>query len=1349
MKKFLPLIFLLFILLKGQAQNTATSLWTQAFGIQDTVLKIPTTFDLSDNILVAGSTIDSVTGANIVLNKYTGGGVPIWTVSYTSSGFHRDQATAIAVDSSNNIILGGFTYTNGTNNYDFLVLKYDSTGTLLWSYTYNGTGSAADIISAIALNGSDVYVTGASYGSLTGFDFTTIKLNHNGVVLWNSSYHYLGNDLPFDIDVSGSKAIVNGGSQSTLTDWDRAQLVYNIATGIPDDTARTSGTGVGFDHASQAVTDVQGYLYITGAYANLGTGFDYKTIKMDQLGNVKWVSSYDGGVAGDDMAESVGVDFYGNVYVTGKSMNSSFNLDYCTIKYDSLGNEVWVKRYNHGHDDIPHRLIVGDDNNVYITGESGNGSNMDFATLGYNDMGDVLWETRFNGAYNGDDIATGLEKNGGPVLVSGQSRINATTWQYFTIAYGEATYDEIPDAFSEQPGSTLYYPNNGQLANDTGGTISYINFYSQNQSPAMYFNNSNVSYVFSKIDDDSTTTDTLHRVDMNFMHPGITPPDEELYPVGKEKAYSQNFYLPHCSSGVIDLHGFNTLFVEMLYKGVDLYFTSNQAGAKHYFVISGNNMHNIVMRFTGADSISHSPGTYSIHTSAGTLQYDSLVAYEVDALGAVIPNTMQAVDIYADTANGHWHFYPLTYNTSNTLIIMAKQNAQMSGCSAIPGDLTQGNIFHSTFYGETTSGIGIEDNNDYTTGMTTDDEGNVYVTGFTNSVGFPTSTGAHQISLTGLKEGVLYCFDNNMVRKWATFMGGSNDDTLTCVTFNPNDNNIYFGGTTASSNLVCWNTLTNAYFDDSYNGGQDAIFASCQQDGTMNLITHVGGSSYDKAMGICVTGDQVMLTGNTKSTNISTNCTPPSNSSFPTCSTSGNFVKAANSGGQDIFLMKFENDNSLIWSTLIGSSADDKVYDIEPYPVFRGTGSYFYLSGETQKTSNTGPFDGSVLTNGDLPLNEVSSSTYFQSMAGGFVMEFDNLGNMVWGTTLNGTKDIQTLTFANTSIYLAGVSNASTVVNSCTESSSGVSVCYTSGEFNKNSGNLYFGRFNTVGELTYSTLYNAEVNIWSGYPFDHHLDKVIDMDANENGDVFILTVGVENPSFPSTNFETATPVWSGCYHQPNSIIGTYGDQYDCALLSFSKDNQRNWATFFGGGSYLSSGMGIDYPMFTEFPGAIACFEDKDLFIAGYSGKECSTFPLIDAGMTPTGQAYFYDDLPNSYQTTNVITAHADYDAFITKFDMAAVEVGVKERNSEKVFRNAVYPTITDNYINILLDANFSNSVSIELVNPSGNIISGSSVKLNGSIQSVRWDLSSLAKGIYLIRIYGEEGNSESFKIIKK
>jgi len=1339
---------LIFVSNVSQAQHLAIPAWTNGFGIQDTNLFTPMTTDNYGNVYVGGFSIDTISGADIAIVKYNSYGDTVYTASYTSAGSYRDQATCLALDTNYNLYVGGFSYVSSTNKYDYIVIKYDSVGSQQWVYTFNGTGSLNDGVTAIKTYNNDIYLTGTTTGTTTALDYTTIKLNPSGVLQWQNTYHYLFADIPFDIAIRDTSVFIIGGSQSSLTNWDYATLIYSVS-GITIDTLRITGTGVGFDHASQVVTDALGYVYITGAVVNTGTGLDFKTIKLDLTGNIIWIKSFDY-VGLDDIAKSIEVDINGNVYVGGQVKNANGNFDYFLIKYDSGGSELWTKIFDEGNDDKLSKITIDEYANVYITGSSSNGNNNDFSTVAYSTDGDSLFSIGYNGIFNGNDEATDIKVEKGVIYVTGNTEISIGVYEYKTIAYTSTKYvpTNDPNTFTAS-NSLLFEENKGQLIGTDRRKVPNVKFFAPLNHPPLFFSPDTVHFLFGQHDTITGNVDTTKRVDMRFIGGKA-----KFYPSGQADDY-QNYYLAHCPKGINNVRSYQTLYTPTIYKGVSAEFKLSNMGLNIYITADKKiNTDSLTFYFQGADSIYiDSVGSLRIASNGLEEYFLAPSIWQEDISGNLYFGASAEYEIIAANA-----IKISVYNINielKTKIGMKKM--QMSGCSGIPNEMNQGNIFHSTFYGQTTADIGYEDNNDYSTAMTIDNEGNIYTTGFTNSLAFPIYTssnpGPFQSNFAGSKDGFIISFDNNMVRRWTTHIGGTGADSLICATYNPNDENIYFGGTSSSTNLPCdvYNSnLTNAYFDNSYNGNQDAVFGSCDKVGAMQLVTYIGGSGYDKAMGICVAGDVIMVTGNTKSTNITSSCTAPSSGAFPTCGTAGNFVKTANSGGQDIFLMKFEPNNSLSWSTLIGSSADDKVFDIEPYPVFRSssTANFFYLCGETQKNSNSGPFNGSVLTNGDMPLKEIAGNSFFQSKAGGLILEFNNLGDMVWGTTVNGTKNIQTLTYANSSLYVAGLSNASNVVNTCVESSSGLSICNQSGEYTNTTGNLYIGRFNTGGELIYSTLYNSAIDIWNGYTFDLSLDKVIDMDANDNGDVFILAVGVSNP-LSSNNFEPASPIWSGTYYQSTSIIGTYGDQYDCAIISFNSDNQRNWASFFGGGSYLNSGLGFDYPQFSEFPSAIACFENKDLFIAGYSGKECITFPLVDAGITPTGQAYFYDDIANSMETTGSVTAHADYDVFITKFDMASVNVGIKNNESKNVTYNKVYPSVTDNITNVYLSSKFSNRVTLTIIDIQGKEMYIQNVNLNNLDKTLTIDLSAFTNGIYLLRIQGEKANSESFKIIKK
>ncbi len=103
-----------------------------------------------------------------------------WVARYNGPGNDEDWAYAIALDNSGNIYVTGASW-GLTTDYDYATVKYDSSGVEQWVVRYNGLGNVWDYASAIALdNSGNVYVTGRSWGSGTNADYGTVKYDSSG-----------------------------------------------------------------------------------------------------------------------------------------------------------------------------------------------------------------------------------------------------------------------------------------------------------------------------------------------------------------------------------------------------------------------------------------------------------------------------------------------------------------------------------------------------------------------------------------------------------------------------------------------------------------------------------------------------------------------------------------------------------------------------------------------------------------------------------------------------------------------------------------------------------------------------------------------------------------------------------------------------------------------------------------------------------------------------------------------------------------------------------------------------------------------------------------------------------------
>jgi len=99
-----------------------------------------------------------------------------WVARYDGPGNTTDVANALVLDGAGNVYVTGGSEGSGTQD-DYATVKYDSNGNQQWAARYNGPpGNANDGANALAVDGSgNVYVTGYSYGSGTGYDYATIK----------------------------------------------------------------------------------------------------------------------------------------------------------------------------------------------------------------------------------------------------------------------------------------------------------------------------------------------------------------------------------------------------------------------------------------------------------------------------------------------------------------------------------------------------------------------------------------------------------------------------------------------------------------------------------------------------------------------------------------------------------------------------------------------------------------------------------------------------------------------------------------------------------------------------------------------------------------------------------------------------------------------------------------------------------------------------------------------------------------------------------------------------------------------------------------------------------------------
>lgn len=192
--------------------------------------------------------------------------------------------------------------------------------------------------------------------------------------------------------------------------------------------------------------------------------------------------------------------------------------------------------------------------------------------------------------------------------------------------------------------------------------------------------------------------------------------------------------------------------------------------------------------------------------------------------------------------------------------------------------------------------------------VTLDSNGNIYVTGATNSNNFPVSPNALYKTFNGGFDIFITKLAPDGTIKYSTYLGGSSDEFPSCISMN-DTSNIYLAGYTNSTNFPTQNSLYG------HKGNSDVFLTVINLDSNkINFSSYLGGNDkdYSEDMKIDATGN-IFVCGSTDSPD------------FPV----KNAYKPSHGGRHDGFIAKINNMFQLAFSTFIGGSGDDGIYGID------------------------------------------------------------------------------------------------------------------------------------------------------------------------------------------------------------------------------------------------------------------------------------------------------------------------------------------------------------------------------------------------------------------------------------
>lgn len=143
--------------------------------------------DTQENVYIAGSKTGSSTGYDMLLIKLDEDLNLEWTREWDGDGM-TDKASGVRVAPNGDVYLCGTTQT-ASQGTDVVLLKYNAAGNQIWSQTYNGAHNADDEGASLEwLEDGYLYVAGSSF-VVSSLDYLTLKYDTTGTLLWEITYN--------------------------------------------------------------------------------------------------------------------------------------------------------------------------------------------------------------------------------------------------------------------------------------------------------------------------------------------------------------------------------------------------------------------------------------------------------------------------------------------------------------------------------------------------------------------------------------------------------------------------------------------------------------------------------------------------------------------------------------------------------------------------------------------------------------------------------------------------------------------------------------------------------------------------------------------------------------------------------------------------------------------------------------------------------------------------------------------------------------------------------------------------------------------------------------------------------
>jgi hypothetical protein len=921
--------------------------------------------DANGNIYIVGRAVGANTNFDIKLIKLNSSLTVQWIKTFDGQGLN-DEASSIEIDNNGNIIIAGYVQ-KPMDGKEYIIIKYDSNGTLLWQKEKDYSSDNGDNnVKKIAVDAAkNIYVTGESKEN-GETKIVTIKFDENGNEKWTKEFDQVGRDEVNNIRVD------NDGN------------VYIIAKTTEQNNATTTSTP---NENNTAIKYSQSEALIPPDFNN----------ELPSANNLYYENR--GQILNTNLQTANNVQFYTNGAFPQQYIQNNI-ISYTFAKGDTIGNDTIqridlkflnsnssAKLYpneeqengylNYFKPNAPNGIVNVKGNNKIVVPNIY--SNVDLIYSSNNASTKMYLVAKVGGKF--DEVRLQISGTNQTAISNNNLTVNSN-WNTFSVGkltayqlqgntivpifnwiptyntYANNTYGFNIGTYNESLPLVIEISNDVQAVNSSVPleNIDWSTYYTQSGA----ISNKSAEFLGS-------TIDTQH----NLIVVGKT--NQAIFPI-TTGVFQSNL------SGDVDAVAlkFNAL-------GQRLWATYYGGNSLDYAVSVVTNAKDEIL-FTGYTASTNFPlkvynSAYMDNTTNATLNnYDAFI---------VRLNENGTNNIWSTYFGGSGIEMPYQINQDNN------GNIFIVGLGDVNTPrLQQGNFYYpngnglfakfdSTGVYKWSTGFGTISDDVLINSIDFDAQNNIYIGGKVGGVNDYPILNSQTYTTGQIPDYGFFVtkIDNENKLSWSEYLGRGGG-SINLITYG---NELYVSGTVGNSttfnSLFFVNPSNGAYFDNTFNNtaySDPYIARLAQSNGSVSWCTLFGGTNEERNTGLAT--DQfgnIYTTGRTLSTGFT-----------PLTQPTGYFYQNINNAGYDhsnSYLIAFDSNNNVKWSTYFGGDKGDATNTIS----IDKSNNYLYLAGGADSQQNFPLYDG-----GGVPYFQNSIPT---NCSGGFISRFGIASNFGLG----------------------------------------------------------------------------------------------------------------------------------------------------------------------------------------------------------------------------------------------------------------------------------------------------------------------------------------------------------------